>query len=159
MPQLQLWKDSRVELYAILHDQGGGLSLGRDREVHLKGQLDTNRSSQDTLLPEFSPECVTKRRLLFDRLISCCIRRRRLSPRVCVLRNAMWNLCANLPSLCTPYGQTDTFVNAKSTCRYVKGQESYFAAMVKTRQHQVRATCGCGQCLLCVETLMHNNDR
>ena len=68
-------------------------------------------------------------------------------------------LCANLPSLCTPYGQTETFVNTKSTCRYVKGQESCFALKVDTKQHQVRATSGCGQCLLCVQTLMNNNDR
>jgi len=69
--------------------------------IRVKSQLDTNRSSQDALLPDLCPACVTKRRLLFNRLITCCIRRRRLSRRVCVPGNAKWNFCANLLSLCT----------------------------------------------------------
>jgi hypothetical protein len=76
----------------------GGLSVGRDLEV---SQIDLNRRSQNTLLPDFCPACVTKRRLLFDLPISCCIRRQRLSRRVCVPGNTKWNLCAKSLSLCT----------------------------------------------------------
>ena len=73
----------------------GGPSLGRDLEVHPKSQMYPNRSSQDALLPDFRPVCVTNRRLLFDRLISCCLRRGRLSRRVGVPGKAKWKFCVS----------------------------------------------------------------
>ena len=111
-------RDSCRNLRDIVWQEG--LSLGWDLEVYFNSHLYTHRASHDALLPDLCPPCVTKRCLLFDRLISCCIRRWRLSGRVDVPGNANWKFCVRKYCQCEHlYGQTDKFVSTKSTRRDV----------------------------------------
>ena len=136
-----------------------GASLGRYFEVHHKSQMDPNRRTQNSLLPDFFL------RLLFDRLISCCVRGRRPCRRVCVPGNAKRNLCANLLPLCTRVRtdrqtdrQTDTFDEREvNTPRRLK--DLFCCNGEKYISIRAYATCCCRQCLSCVQTPMKSNDR